>query len=199
MRPLGRTSLTSRSKRQGLLQHFRRGCLRRAAGGLRARPSVDATARLEDFAHPSIVIVVFLLLLFGCSREIRINKSAPAQSRAEDAAAAARTVCHALESDAGAVSDRFAPILHNDQQESVVLVIEGDATKVTSYMGEVGLVGVRSEACPNGVLIVFVPGVDELGAAALEKALTARDGGWTTVRERHFFLRGMARAERIPR
>ena len=122
------------------------------------------------------------MVVIGCTR-----KGPPdtvVQSRAEDAGTP-RTACHALESDAGTVNERFAEILPENSGGSVVYVFEGDLTKVTDLMAQEKLVYTRVAYCPNGTLIVFLPGVNESSADDFEKQLAERDGGTTIVRERH--------------
>jgi hypothetical protein len=52
-------------------------------------------------------------------------------------------------------------------------------------MAQENLVYTRVAYCPNGTLIVFIPGVDEESAGDFEKQVAERDGGTTIVRERH--------------
>jgi hypothetical protein len=122
------------------------------------------------------------MVVIGCTR-----KGPPdtvVQSRAEDAGTP-RTACHALESDAGTVNERFAEILPENSGGSVVYVFQGDLTKVTDLMAQEKLVYTRVAYCPNGTLIVFILGVDEELADGFEKEVAERDGGTTIVRERH--------------
>jgi hypothetical protein len=65
----------------------------------------------------------------------------------------------------------------------VALVVDGPAAELHRLVAEAGLAGVRVDACA-GAHLAWFPGLDEAGAAALERALAARGA---VVRARHVF------------
>jgi hypothetical protein len=137
-------------------------------------------------ARRAWALAVCTLLAAACSRKGPPDVTAPARAQAEDAEAP-RSVCQAIGSDAGTVTERFAPILPRDDTGKVtaggaLYVLQGDEAKVTDYMTELGVVDIRLATCPNGSFILFIPAFSEPARDDFARELAARNA---IVRERH--------------
>lgn len=88
------------------------------------------------FLWVALRILVCAKLVAGRGPKARKDTTAPEAHRVEDAGIPP-LVCRALEPDAGTVGERFSAILPHHRGGSVTHVFQGDAKRITAYMGKV--------------------------------------------------------------